>query len=114
MGIAEELDKYLMLEQQGIIISVRRLPPKPWPPALEMLALNAQGKNISEIAEATGFSKITVERNLRTGGIDRRVGPQCYLHLNKVFTVEAAKATGLLPCKPECICRWSQVTKSSR
>lgn len=114
MSIADDLDRFASLEENGAIAGVRISSPKPWEPARAMLALRAKGRSVDEIAKATGYSTQTVERNLQTGGVDRRIGPQCSAHGDKVFTVAEAKASGLLPCKPECICRWSQAAKWSR
>ncbi len=104
-SIREELADW----EGGGALAVRIRKPTPWGPALRMLEMRGAGVSVDEIAKATGYSEITVRRNLETRGEDPRVGPHCDRQAGRVFSFAQALAAMPLPCGETCVCSWSPV-----
>lgn len=109
-SIREELTGW---EEQGVVLAVRIRKPGAWEPALKMLEMRAAGAGVDEIAKATGYSVITVNRNLETRGLDPRVGPQCDRHAGRIFSFAQALDEMPLPCGETCVCSWSPLLRSN-
>ena len=110
--VIDELTRYKNDNPYGFIVGVEVSKAKPWPPAAEMLKLRKDGFDVKAISEKVGYSIRTVERNLKTKGIDPRVGPQCDKHLGKVFSIDDALLLMPIPCQDHCACNWRTVLKS--
>lgn len=107
-SIREELAEW---EGRGALaVQIRK--PRPWEPALEMLEMRAAGASVDDIAKATGYSVITVTRNLETRGNDPRTGPHCDRHAGRIFSFAQALDVMPLPCGETCVCSWSPVLVS--
>jgi len=104
-SIREELADW----QERGALGVRVRKPSPWPPAASMLEMHAFGASVEEIATATGYSAVTVKRNLESRGNDPRTGPHCDRHAGRVFSFAQALDAMPLPCGETCICSWSPV-----
>lgn len=107
-----ELIELLPSSESGIVVGVQVAKPRPWPPAAEMLKMQERGASVRSIARATGYSVITVRRNLATRGEDCRVGPQCDRHADRIFSIREALDEMPLPCGEDCICRWRPILRS--
>ncbi len=74
--------------------------------------LHERGYNTDAIARSTGYSVVTVERNIRTRGEDPRTGPQCEQYFERVFSVDEALVEMPLPCADKCVCSWRPILPS--
>lgn len=108
----DQLWKMMPAVAQGIIVGVRVRKPMPWPPALQMIEMHARGDKVETIAAATGYSIITVKRNLALQGMDHRTGPQCDRHAGRAFSVQEALDEMPLPCSASCVCDWSPILRA--
>src|SRR3990167_10637647 len=88
--------------------------PTPWPPALEIIDLHLQGFDVAAIAKKVDYSKFTVERALKTGGMHPTSGPHCFRHAGRVFSIEEALQEMPIPCGPGCICSWRPLFTSDK
>ncbi len=109
---ADELARLKQDENAGIIVGVEISKPKPWPPAEKILQLYNDGVDVKTISKEVGYSIPTVERNIKTQGVDPRVGEQCNKHTGKVYSLSEALSEMPIPCGPKCICFWRAVLKS--
>lgn len=109
---ANELSEYLEGVEAGFIVGLEIATPPPWPPAAIIISLSDAGRDAKAIAAETGYSKPTVDRVLRTRGVDPRVGPQCDRYAGRVFRMQDAIAQMPLPCGPECVCHWRPIFRS--
>ncbi len=99
-------------EKQGIIIGVEVIKPKRWRPAAKMIELHSEGVEIKAIAIQTGYSVLTVKRNIKTKGEDLRTGPQCEKYSGKVFSVNEALSVMPIPCGSNCVCSWRPIFRN--
>lgn len=89
--------------------------PRPWPPAMEMMAAHARGETVEEISARTGYAKVTVERALETEGkspANPGVGEHCQRLAATLYPVSRALAEMPLPCEDDCVCDWRPVFRS--
>ncbi len=110
--IIDELKRYKESDEYRFIVGVQISKAKPWPPAIEMLELHDKGLDVKAIAKKVGYSVKAVEHNLKTKGIDPRVGLQCDKYLERVFSIDEALALMPIPCSEKCICYWRTILKS--
>ncbi|PCJ88586.1 MAG: hypothetical protein COA54_02390 [Thiotrichaceae bacterium] len=109
---AEELVSYKDSEKLSVIVGVEISKGKPWPPALKIVELHNKGFDVKAIAKEVGYSTQTVERNIKTKGVDPRIGSQCVKYAGRVFSIDEALALMPLPCSETCVCYWRTVLRS--
>jgi len=90
----------------GYVLGLEISKPKPWPPAALILELHGQGLDVECISKRVGYSKISVERAIRTRGEDIRTGDQCGRYAGRLFSLDDALREMPLPCGPTCVCAW--------
>ena len=108
----DELTRLQKSESLGIVIGVEISKPKPWAKAEKIIKLHNKGIDVKTIAKETGVSVITVERSVKTKGIDQRTGPQCEKYIGQVFSVKEALKLMPIPCSQNCACSWRTILRT--